>query len=83
MQIANALSRLSPEENIPIPDLNEQIHHVCPQFSCEYLQKIQARTAKDPELTALEEVGPLQQKNYLHSYDPIGPIAENCLLKTA
>lgn len=32
MQIANALSRLSPEEGTPIPDLNAQIRHVYPQF---------------------------------------------------
>ena len=38
--VANALSRLSPEEGTPIPDLNVQIHDVCPQFSSECLQKI-------------------------------------------
>ena len=56
MQVADALSRLSPEESAPIPDLNVQIHEVCPQFSTECLQKIQAETANDPELVALKEV---------------------------
>ena len=54
--VAEALSRLSPEEEIPIPDLNVEIHDVCPQFSSECLQRIQAETAKDPELSALKEV---------------------------
>jgi len=54
--VADALSRLSPEEETPIPDLNVQIHDVCPQFSSECLQWIRAETAKDPELSALKEV---------------------------
>ena len=33
MQIADALSRLSPEDVAPIADLNVQIHDICPQFS--------------------------------------------------
>ena len=56
MQVADALSRLSPEEDAPIPDLNVQIHDVCPQFSSGCLQKIRAETAEDPELSALKEV---------------------------
>ena len=54
--VAVALSRPSPEQEIPIPDLNMQIHDVCPQFSSECLQRIRAETAKDPELSALKEV---------------------------
>ena len=54
--VADALSRLSPEEEIPIPDLNVEIHDVCPQFSSKCLQRIRAETAKDPELSALKEV---------------------------
>ena len=54
--VADALSRLSPEEEIPIPDLNVEIHDVCLQFSSECLQRIRAETAKDPELSALKEV---------------------------
>ena len=38
--VADALSRLSPEEEITIPDLNVEIHDVCPQFSSECLQRI-------------------------------------------
>ena len=56
MQIADALSRLSPEETAPIPDLNVQVHEVCPQFSSDYLQTIRTETAKDPELVSLKEV---------------------------
>ena len=56
MLVAYALPRLSSEEEIPISDLNVQIHDVCPQFSSERLQRIQAETAKDPELSALKEV---------------------------
>ena len=56
MQVADALSMLSPEEDAPIPDLNVQIHDVCPQFSSRCLQKIRAETAEDPELSALKEV---------------------------
>ena len=54
--VADALSRLSPEEEIPIPDLSVEIHDVCPQFSSECLQRIRAETAKDLELSALKEV---------------------------
>lgn len=54
--IADALSRLSPDEKSPIPDLNVQIHDVCPQFSNGYLQKIREETKKDPELTALKDM---------------------------
>lgn len=56
MPVADALSRLSPEEKGPVPDLNVKVHEVCPQFSNEYLQKIRLETAKDPELIALRNV---------------------------
>ena len=56
MHVADALSRLPSDEAMPIPDLNVQIHYVCPQFSNLYLQKIQEETLKDPELAALKEV---------------------------
>ena len=56
MHVADALSRLSSDGAMPIPDLNVQIHEVCPQFSNEYLQKIQEKTLKDLELAALKEV---------------------------
>ena len=55
MQVADALSRPSPEEDAPIPDLNVQMY-VCPKFSSECLQKIRAKTGKDLELSALKEV---------------------------
>jgi len=56
MHVADALSRLSSDEVMPIPYWNVQVHEVCPQFSNEYLQKIQEKTPKDPELAALKEV---------------------------
>ena len=56
MQVANALSKLSSEEAAPILDLTVKIHDVSPEFSSGYLQKIQAETAKDPELAALKVV---------------------------
>ena len=40
MQINNVLSRLSPEEDVSIPDLKLQILDAYPQFSSECLQKI-------------------------------------------
>ena len=43
MHVADALSRLSSDEAMPIPDLNVQIHDVCPQFSNQFLQKIQEK----------------------------------------
>ena len=56
MQVVDALSRLSSDEDAPILDLNAKIHDVNPEVSSGYLQKIQAETAKDPELAALQEV---------------------------
>ena len=55
MHVADALSRLSSDESIPIPDLNVQVHAVCPQFSNECLRKIQEQIPRDPELAALKE----------------------------
>ena len=54
--IADALSRLSPEEKAPIPGLNVQVHEVCLQFSSAYLQKIKTETIKDTELIALRNM---------------------------
>ena len=56
MHVADALSRLSSDESMTIPDRNVQVHEVSPQFSNEYLRKIQEETSKDPELAALKEV---------------------------
>ena len=39
MDLANAFSRLSPEEKCAIPDMNVQIHQVCPQFSTNILER--------------------------------------------
>ena len=56
MSVPDALSRLSPEEKTPIPDLNVQVHEVCPQFSSEYLQKIKTATSKDTEMIVLRNM---------------------------
>ena len=56
MHVADALSRLSFDESMPIPYLNVQVHEVSLQFWNEYLRKIQEKTPKDPELAALKQV---------------------------
>ena len=50
IEIAVALSRLSPQETEPISDMDVQIHEICPQFSSGILQEIRAASATDPEL---------------------------------
>ena len=52
MEIADALSRLSPEETDEITDMKFQIHELCPQFSCNTMKRIQESTNTDPELIA-------------------------------
>ena len=56
MQVADVLSRLSSEKDAAILDLNVKIDDESPEISSGYLQKIQAETAKDPELVALKGV---------------------------
>ena len=56
IEIADALSRLSPEEKEAIPGMNVQVHDIYPQFSNSILQRIKEQTASDPELNALKEV---------------------------
>lgn len=55
MEIADALSRLSPEEKKAIPGMNVQIHEIYPQFSSNMIGRIRENTSTDPELTALKE----------------------------
>jgi len=55
MEIADALSRLSPEEKHAIPDLNVEVHVVYPQFSNNVITQIKEHSQSDPELTALRE----------------------------
>ena len=55
MGIANALSRLSPEENKAIPGMNVEEHAIYPQFSNDMLRRIRDETAAPPELNALKE----------------------------
>ena len=55
IEIADALSRLSPEETGEIRDMNVQIHAIFPQFSNDMIQRIQQATRTDPELTVLKE----------------------------
>lgn len=56
MTIADALSRLSPETNDEIKDMNVQIHTVMTEFSDRMLQRIKEETAKDYQLNALKEI---------------------------
>ena len=56
MEIADALSRLSPQETEPISDMDVQIHEICPQFSSGILQEIRVASATDPELKELNDV---------------------------
>ena len=55
MDLADALSRLSPEEKCAIPNMNLQIHQVCHQFSTDILERIRTNTGADPELVAAKE----------------------------
>ena len=54
--IADALSRLSPEETTPLDSQEVSIHTVFPQFSQSVLQHLREESSKDPELTALRSV---------------------------
>ena len=56
MEVADALSRLSPESPDPIPGMNVQIHEIFPQFSSSMLQKIREQSSLDAELNALKEM---------------------------
>ena len=56
IEIADALSRLSPEETEAIPGMNVQVHDIHPQFSNSILQRIREQTVSDPELNALKEM---------------------------
>ena len=56
MLIADALSRLSPEDTRPMENLDVQIHEVCPQVADTMVREIRGETQKDPELSALKEI---------------------------
>ena len=56
MEIADALSRLSPHETEPVQDMDVQIHEVCPQFNNKILQEIRMATSTDPELKELMDM---------------------------
>ena len=56
MEIADSLSRLSPESQVPIPGMNVQIHEIFPQFSNSMFQKIKEQSSLDAELNALKEM---------------------------
>ena len=55
IEIADVLSRLSPEETEAVPGMNVQVHNIHPQFSKSILQRIREQTVSDPELNALKE----------------------------
>ncbi|GFR81347.1 transposon Ty3-G Gag-Pol polyprotein [Elysia marginata] len=56
VSVADALSRLSPEEKLPIFAEQVRIHTILSQFSESIIQRIQEETAKDVELNALKEI---------------------------
>ncbi|CAB3997498.1 Retrovirus-related Pol poly from transposon [Paramuricea clavata] len=56
MLLADALSRLSPEEKNPVKDMNVEIHEVCPQFSSEMIEKVKLETTSDQELMMLKTI---------------------------
>ena len=56
MKLADALSRLSPEDTSPVKNMDVQIHQICPQFDTNLLQQIREETRNDPELEALKEI---------------------------
>ena len=56
MLIADALSRLSPEESTPIKDMDVQIHEIYPQFSPSILERIREATNNDSELGSLKQI---------------------------
>lgn len=55
MLLADALSRLSPEESGPVADMDVRIHSVFPQFTEDLFTQIRDETLKDTELNALRE----------------------------
>ncbi|KAK3744210.1 hypothetical protein QZH41_003557 [Actinostola sp. cb2023] len=56
MLLADALSRLSPEEEFPIKEMNVQIHEIYPQFSKEMIDRIRESTSADQELIPLNKI---------------------------
>jgi transposase InsO family protein len=56
MLLADALSRLSPEEKNPVRDMNVEIHEVCPQFSSEMIEKVKLETTSYQELMMLKTI---------------------------
>ena len=56
MHEGGALSRLSPESQDRIPEMNVQIHEIFPQFSSNMLQKIKEQSSLDAELNALKKM---------------------------
>jgi hypothetical protein len=56
MLLADALSRLSPEEKNPVKDMNVEIHEVYPQFSSEMIEKVKLATTSDQELMMLKTI---------------------------
>ena len=55
MEIADALSRLSPEETGEVKGMDVQILEICPQFSNDMIKRIKEATVANPELSALKE----------------------------
>ena len=56
MEVADALSPLSPESQNPIPEMNVQIHTIFFQFRNIMFENIKVQSSVDAELSALEEI---------------------------
>ena len=54
--VADALSRLLPEEIHPVEDMNVQIHDIAPCFADNMVRQIEEETTRDPKLVMLKEV---------------------------
>lgn len=67
MEVADALSPLSPESQNPIPEMNVQIHTIFFQFRNIMFENIKVQSSVDAELSALEEIMMLA---YAHPTSP-------------
>ena len=82
MLLADALSRLSPEEKNPVKDMNMEIHEVCPQFSSEMIEKVKQKTTSE-ELMMLKKIvheGWPTSKKFHKFSNRIGPTETKLLL---
>ena len=56
MTVADALSRLSREDEAPVEDMDVEIHDIAPCFADQIMEQVEEESTKDPELIDLKEV---------------------------